>query len=133
MGTRDLKAFRAELVALRRDLTGGVVELDGEAMRPAGTSGGGQPGSATGDPGDLSIDQARHDVTVAMMVNERQRLEQVNAALARLDAGRFGRCEECGRIIPRERLKALPFTPHCVPCARKLQQRAGGLPPSNLS
>jgi hypothetical protein len=34
--------------------------------------------------------------------------------------------EECGAAIDLERLKALPYTPHCITCARALQERGGG-------
>ena len=39
-----------------------------------------------------------------------------------IDHGTFGRCEECQGPIPKPRLQALPYTRHCVACARKLQQ-----------
>ena len=44
------------------------------------------------------------------------RLDQVEAALARLDAGTFGRCTSCGRAIAEERLQALPWAALCIGC-----------------
>jgi DnaK suppressor protein len=41
---------------------------------------------------------------------------EVAAALARLDAGTYGKCERCGRDIPSERLQALPTARLCVEC-----------------
>jgi RNA polymerase-binding transcription factor len=49
-------------------------------------------------------------------------LEDIRAALARLDSGTYGRCEECGGDIARERLQTLPHTRHCIACARRLQE-----------
>ena len=45
-----------------------------------------------------------------------QHLAQVDAALARLDAGTYGRCIRCGRDIPTARLDALPWAAHCIEC-----------------
>ncbi len=45
-------------------------------------------------------------------------LELVEAALARLEQGSYGRCARCGQPIAAERLEALPWTPHCIDCAR---------------
>jgi len=45
------------------------------------------------------------------------RLDQIAAALARLDAGTYGRCERCGDEIPSARLEIRPWATDCVACA----------------
>jgi RNA polymerase-binding transcription factor len=47
-----------------------------------------------------------------------QQLEQVDAALARLDAGTFGTCIRCGNPIAPGRLEALPWAALCIDCQR---------------
>lgn len=42
---------------------------------------------------------------------------ELRAALARLDAGSYGRCADCGVPIPAERLAARPAARTCLPCA----------------
>ncbi|MEJ8282385.1 DnaK suppressor protein [Curtobacterium sp. PvP017] len=44
----------------------------------------------------------------------RQRIEQVDAALARLDAGTYGTCTVGGEPIPAARLAAVPWAATCV-------------------
>jgi DnaK suppressor protein len=44
-------------------------------------------------------------------------LEDIRAALARLEAGTYGRCVTCGSPIPAARLELRPFAATCVPCA----------------
>ena len=51
-------------------------------------------------------------------------LQQVNAALARLDAGEYGTCEECEEPIAEARLKALPYATLCIQCAEDAEQRS---------
>ena len=41
---------------------------------------------------------------------------EIDAALARMDAGTYGACESCGTAIPIERLEAIPHTRTCVRC-----------------
>lgn len=50
----------------------------------------------------------------------RAELQQVDDALARMDAGTYGVCTNCGRRIPPARLEIRPFAELCVPCAQKL-------------
>lgn len=50
----------------------------------------------------------------------REELQQVDDALARMDAGTYGVCANCGERIPAARLRVRPFAEYCVPCAEKL-------------
>ena len=52
---------------------------------------------------------------------EQQFLEEVTAALERIEKGTFGCCEECGKAIQVRRLEFLPYTRFCVECVWKLQ------------
>lgn len=46
----------------------------------------------------------------------REHHAQVVAALGRMEAGTYGKCERCGQEIPLERLEAIPATRLCVSC-----------------
>ena len=46
---------------------------------------------------------------------------QIDRALAKISAGTYGTCEQCGNAIPQARLKALPYAALCVAC------KSGGL------
>jgi RNA polymerase-binding protein DksA len=48
-------------------------------------------------------------------------LNQVNQALARLDAGEYGECTSCGEPIAAARLKALPYATLCIQCAEEAE------------
>ena len=47
----------------------------------------------------------------------KETIEQIDAALARIDAGTYGACTRCGTAIPEERLELRPFTATCVACS----------------
>jgi DnaK suppressor protein len=62
-------------------------------------------------------------------------LSEIEAALGRIRNGFYGRCTECGREIPTERLDAVPWTPFCIEDQEISDQRrhkaeviAGGAP-----
>lgn len=48
---------------------------------------------------------------------------RIDAALARLDAGEYGRCPRCGEDIEAKRLALDPAVPLCGTCARSLEPR----------
>jgi len=53
-----------------------------------------------------------------------QTLGRVREALARLDAGEYGYCAECGGEIAERRLRALPFAVRCTACEESHEQQA---------
>jgi len=55
----------------------------------------------------------------------RDRLRQVEEALARYEAGAYGFCEACGSEIDIARLEAIPYTPLCLRCAEAREFSAG--------
>jgi DnaK suppressor protein len=44
---------------------------------------------------------------------------EIDAALARIDAGTYGRCTGCQAPIPEERLELRPFAGTCVACSAR--------------
>ncbi len=64
---------------------------------------------------DALQNQAMARATDARRATERARL---TAALARMDAGEYGYCEDCGEEIAAGRLMLDPAATLCVDCAR---------------
>lgn len=73
-------------------------------------------------PGDQGTDTFLRERDMALGEHEHHVLDEIDAALARLDAGTYGSCNGCGGEIPAERLDALPWASTCVSCS---EQRAG--------
>lgn len=55
----------------------------------------------------------------------RTRLRQIKEALARVEAGTYGVCDNCGREIDIARLEAIPYTSLCLRCAETRDYQAG--------
>ena len=55
-------------------------------------------------------------VNAQLVAAARQQLEETEAALARVDAGTYGRCGSCDTSITAERLEVLPAARYCVSC-----------------
>jgi len=68
------------------------------------------------DPEGATIAYERQHV-VALLEQARAHLAAIDEALARLEAGGYGRCEGCGQPIAPERLAARPTATRCLACA----------------
>lgn len=67
--------------------------------------------------GDRGTDEFLFDMNTVLLENEEYLVNEVRAALARLQSNGYGVCEACGRAIAKERLEAIPYVRHCVGCA----------------
>ena len=122
MTKAELDTYQEMLLALRNRLSGDVSHLADEALRARGGEASGSLSNAPLHMADLGTDNFEQDFTLGLLQNQEQALKEIGEALERLRRGAFGRCEECQGAIPKARLQALPYTRHCVACARKLQQ-----------
>jgi len=84
---------------------------------------------APGDLSDVPTHNADRDSEgiqrkIALERTEGELLNQVDAALGRIEGGTFGHCENCSADNAPERLDAIPYTPFCVRCKAKREQEA---------
>ena len=70
-------------------------------------------------PGD-AVDHAAPHIETAVLSRlddqERDEIDEIDAAEERMNAGTYGFCEGCGGSIPVARLRALPTARYCLPC-----------------
>ncbi|HLA15814.1 MAG TPA: TraR/DksA C4-type zinc finger protein [Candidatus Limnocylindrales bacterium] len=103
----DLAIARAALEAERVVLD---AEVHAEIEGPGQMTYGSQAAAAT------HVFEQQRDI--ALRDKARAQLEAVEAALARIEAGTYGRCTSCGNPITPERLEAIPWAEHCIDCQR---------------
>jgi RNA polymerase-binding transcription factor DksA len=123
MTKTDMNQYREKLFALGRRLGMDFHEVAGEAFKQAGGEASGNLSNTPFHLADLGTDAFEQEVALGLLKNEEQLLEEVAAALKRLDDGTFGICQECCLPIAPERLQAIPYTAYCVSCAQKLQRQ----------
>jgi RNA polymerase-binding transcription factor DksA len=88
------------------------------------------PGGTRNGPGDQG-DQPEVQALLRRAVGARRKLADIEEALGRLAAGRFGSCEQCGSAIPAGLLAAAPESRYCPRCdaqPARVRPRAGRLP-----
>jgi len=73
------------------------------------------------DTGDLSLQDSTGEQQISILEVRNRMRNQIDEALRRLNEGTYGICEDCGRPITPERLKAVPFARRCVECQRKAE------------
>jgi DnaK suppressor protein len=69
-------------------------------------------------------EEAVNDTMMALDERSRRLVEEIQAALGRIDDGTYGDCEVCGEPINPARLEALPIARRCLRCQEEAEQAA---------
>jgi RNA polymerase-binding transcription factor DksA len=118
--TIDTDRFRDSLVAQRTRLLATIEHHDiGRATLTEET---GELSGSTSDNhlADAASETYSREFDEGMEQDATAQLREVDDALARIEAGTYGKCTSCGKEIPAERLEAVPWTKLCIDDARRL-------------
>lgn len=127
MKKSELKEYKNLLLMLQARIRGDVAQLTDEAL--TGHDGAAGQNSPT-HIAELGTDTYEQDFALRFVENDQEVLEEINAALDRVEDGTYGLCESCleaGKApsksnIPKARLRAIPYARNCVECERNREE-----------
>ena len=114
MDKKKLESFKKRLEVRQQELRHMVTrnQQDGRAADE----------EATQDVADRAASSYTKEFLFSQSNNDRQLLNMVEGALARIREGSFGECVSCGKEINAKRLEAVPWARHCIECQEKAEQ-----------
>jgi len=119
MDKQQATANQAQLVAMRAALLAQMAEQRGGQVGRAEVA-----SSHFGHPEDSPAQLATEkEIEFAIDEHEVAELGAIDAALARIEAGTYGECTDCGVHIPAARLNATPEAPRCIHCQEKFEKK----------
>ena len=80
------------------------------------------------DAGDSSVADLLSDVTFAEVARDAAEVRDINAAQARIAAGTYGTCIDCGRPIGKQRLEAYPTAKRCIEDQQRREKTRASAP-----
>lgn len=115
---KDLDHYRDLLLQRRREILGLVNHMEDEALRSRG-------GNLSNMPlhmADIGSDTFDQDFNLSLAEQERQLLNEIDAALERIRNGTYGVCQLTGKPIPKARLDAKPHAKYTIEAARIVER-----------
>ena len=117
MDTKTLKLYRKRLVDQKTDITKGYDKTRSQGKQV--------DSDVSHDPVDKAANSYTKEFLFSLSNTERDILQQVDEAIARLDGRRFGTCASCEEEMNLKRLEAVPWARFCLSCQEK--QESGQL------
>jgi DnaK suppressor protein len=71
---------------------------------------------STQDIADKAVSSYTREFLYSLNDSERNTVQQIDQALARIEDGSYGFCQNCGNPMSEKRLIAIPWSRHCVDC-----------------
>ena len=123
----ELAEFKKILQALQARVRGDVEQLTVGALDQS--SGSGDSKSPT-HIAELGTEAYEQDFALRFVESDSGVLEEIKNAITRINEGFYGVCEACSEagkspsrsMIPKTRLRAIPYTRNCVACERKREE-----------
>jgi DnaK suppressor protein len=104
-----LQNMRAQLLrSVQQDLQKGREQSKDEGM----------------DTYDIASESRDREINLILTDRDRDKLQAIDDALARIGDGSYGVCESCEADVAEGRLEALPFTRLCINCQADREKEA---------
>jgi DnaK suppressor protein len=111
----DREEFRKLLLGVRSRLAGQIVALKDDSLRREDSINNLEDGT----------DAFERQLALTLVSSEQDALFAIDESIRKLDEGSYGSCDDCGMLIEKPRLKALPFVQTCIACQSKREQSQG--------
>jgi DnaK suppressor protein len=122
MKKAEMKVFKEQLLALRARLRGDVSAMANAALNKTRSEASGDLSSMPIHMADIGTDNFEQEFTLSLLQNEEDTLAAIENALERIEDSEYGKCEECGGVISKSRLNAIPYTSLCIKCAEQQER-----------
>ncbi len=117
----ELKKFKDLLLAYRQKLTSTIEGMEDEALNKNRTEASGNL-AVMPEMLDIASDNYAQEFTIGLIQNQNEELKLIDDALAKIEKGEFGPCEDCAKPIRKSRLLALPYARLCIECQDREEQ-----------
>jgi DnaK suppressor protein len=116
MKKAELKQYEKRLVNEREKL---IKELEYESGQISKTQleSSGDLSAYSNHMADQGTETERREITSQILSTRREALFEIDHALQKVNQGKYGVCERCGKPIAKRRLKILPQARLCIKCS----------------
>lgn len=115
----DLAVFKKLILKRKEEITERIRDISEETVKKSQKDASGDISSYTYHMADVATDNYDREFSMGRVSEDREVIFELDDALKRIEEGNFGVCEDCGSLISKTRLKAVPSARLCIKCQEK--------------
>lgn len=108
----DIKRFKEILLDLRDDVTKQINSLKNDSLKREDWVNSEEDGTDAFD----------RQFALTLVSSEHEALFEIDEGLRRIEEGKYGTCDDCGCLIEKNRMLAIPFAKLCIACKSKSEK-----------
>jgi len=119
----QIKQFRKRLAEERAGLEASLQEIEARTSKRDPLDAMVEEQDFDDAPSDAATDTLDRGTEMALEENIRALLDEIDAAVDKIERGTYGTCDNCGQPIKMARLERIPSATFCVECQERLERR----------
>ena len=120
---KRLEEYEAILLK-ERDETQKIIKGIDEIQKKGAKNCSGDLSSYSLHQADMGTDTDQAEMRVYLLEKEIEKCKKINSALKRIYDKSYGICQICGKHIPHNRLKIVPYAKFCIECKSKEEKNS---------
>ena len=117
----ELKSIREDLVKEKARILEELISLKDQSNESIKDASGDLSGYSF-HMADMATDLYDREFLLSLAEGERERLYALDEAIKRIDEGVYGKCDNCGIRIKKQRLKIMPQAKYCITCQEEEEE-----------
>lgn len=119
MPKTELNKYKKLLIVERQKVGGNLSNIAKNTLNKSQREASGDLSGYSYHMADMASDDYERDFSLGRATDEQKVLYSIDEAIKRVEDGSYGNCVQCGKPIPKKRLKVLPYTELCINCQKK--------------
>ena len=119
---KALDQFKKLLLKRKEEINDEIKHINTETLKRSQKENSGDLSGYSFHMADVATDNYDREFSLGLAGNERELLYEIDNALRKIQEGEFGACEECGKLVSKARLKAVPYAKLCIKCQEAKEQ-----------
>lgn len=116
---KELDKIKEALIKKKAQILEDFMKLEGESLNKSPKDASGDLSGYSFHMADMASDLHDREISLGLAETEREILFALDDALRRIDEGVYGKCDSCGELISKGRIKVLPQAECCIKCQEK--------------
>ncbi len=123
MNKKDAQDFKKRLINIRGQVADEIRNTGDGGLKKSQRDASGDLSAYTFHMADVASDSFDREMSWDRLSGEQKVLYAIDEALKKIEDGSYGVCDDCGRKINKERLKAIPYAKLCRNCKEKMEKK----------